>query len=98
MTFGGVVIAAMLSAVAVVLVARINVVGKKVDTAVTQTASTGNGYADRTTKLLEDQAASLRRLHARLDDQNTHINNRNDYLDGVIIAIDGRLTYIEEKL
>lgn len=98
MTFGGVVIAAMLSAVAVVLVAKINVVSKKVDTTVQQTVATGNGYADRTTKALDEVRESLRQVHRRLDHQNTHSATRNDHLDRLLTKFDDRLTDIEEKI
>jgi glutamine synthetase type III len=98
MTFGGVVIAGMLAAMATVLVAKLNVVSKKVDTTVKQTVSTGNGYADKTTKTLEEVRESLRNLHRRIDAQNAHTQHRDDHLDGVLMKFDDRLTYIEEKI
>lgn len=97
-TFGGVVIAALVSAMALILVAKINVVTKKVDTTIDQTAATGNGYVDRSTKATNEIRESLRQLHRRMDAQDTHAARRNDHLDGVLTKFDDRLTHIEEKL
>jgi hypothetical protein len=98
MTFGGVVIVGLLGAMATILVAKINIVSKKVDTTVQQTTGTGNGYAADTKKTLAEVRESLRQVHRRLDDQNTHTARRDDFLDGVLTKFDDRLTHIEEKI
>lgn len=97
-TFGGVVITGLLTGMALILVAKLNTVGAKVDKTVKQTASTGNGYADRTTQALDEVRVSLRQVHRRLDAQNDHTARRDDHLDRVLVKLDDRLLHIEETI
>lgn len=96
--FAATVSAALLGAVALVLVAKLNTIGNKVEKTVEQTTSTGNGYAKDTKDALTQIRESLRQVHRRLDQQNAHTQRRDDHVDGLLVRLDDRLTHIEENI
>jgi len=66
--------------------------------AVEQTEKTGNGFAQHTRDQLAQLHKSIGAVHRRLDHQDTHQSERDDFLDEVLTNFDNRMIHIEEKL